>query len=238
MKGYLQKYHIAIFLIFFVCGFYWGKYFYYSTQDPIEQLVKKQIQVLSPAGVISDDVLESYHLQYRTVVQITPYSSKEELQEQLASGDYDVILASSEYSRELIQQEKFKPLDNPKIKNKKNISPDFSSLPYDRDLKFLIPIFWGVEGIVVNIKDTHEVDVSIEPNGGTLWTTNVGVLKTSHNASIANSFIDFLLQKEVNKALVEYQKVATTQRELDQENIQSHLKSSFIRQINLQYLKY
>lgn len=297
LRSYFKKYHVVLFVIFFGFGFLWGKFYYYGDRQPLEVFGKRELHVLAPPQIISDDVLENYHMQHQTQIYLDLYETDEDFKEKMNSKEYDVVFSLPDLSKDLILQEKLMKLSDDNIKNKKQISPDFSTLPYDKGLDFVIPVFWGLRGIVFNKQKTkknefleardisktafkdkallsipplsvladvmqklrdetlwiahvdsyvayelmnvdEKFDFTIAPEGATLWTANVGVFKASKNPSSALSFIEFLLQKEIMIELVKHNKLSTTHRDLDTENIKPYLKSSFIREVSLKDLRY
>lgn len=286
-----------MFVLFFGFGFLWGKFYYYGDQQPLEVFGKRELRVLASPQLISDDVLENYHMQHQTQIFLDTYETDSEFKEKTQNENYDVVFVSSDLSKDLILQEKLLNTSNEQLKNKTYVSADFSKLPYDKELNYVVPLFWGLRGIVFNKQKTKKTDFidakdisktafkdrasmsipslsvladviqklkdeslwiaqvdssiayelmnadqkfdfAVTSEGATLWTTNVGILKTTKNYSSAVSFVDFLLQKEIMLELIKHNKLSTTHKDLDSENIKPYLKSSFIRQVNLKDLRY
>lgn len=67
-------------------------------------------------------------------------------------SSYDLIVASGDIIREMIQSKLVYNIDLQKIPNIKNIKPQFLNLSFDPDQRYSVPYLWGTTGIVVNRK--------------------------------------------------------------------------------------
>ncbi len=224
LKALFSKSQYALFACFFILGFVWGKYYYYGDEQPLEVLFKdKKIHILAEQSKLPDDILESYHLQHQTHISMDTYSSPSEIETLLKEKQFDVVLLPSNMIGSLIQTERLYKLNLKLIANALLISPDFSNLAYDKEGLYTAALLWGVQQ---------------DPNGSVLWTTNLAIPNNAQNIKEAHHFINYMLQKDIALEMVKLKKVATTNRELDGSDIESSLKSSFIRQLRLKDLKY
>jgi spermidine/putrescine-binding protein len=102
--------------------------------------------------------LEGFTKKTGIKVNLTTFSTNEELMDKLGSGvsDYDLVVPSDYAVRTLILDKRLMPIDRKKIPNFSNLDPKQLGLAYDKANEFSIPYFWGTTGLGVNksvIKD-------------------------------------------------------------------------------------
>ena len=97
-------------------------------------------------------VLDGFTKKTGIKVNLTTYSTNEELEAKLGSGvsDYDLVVPSDYAVRLLILDKRLMPIDRKKIPNFSNLDPRQLGLAYDKDNQFSIPYFWGTTGLGVN----------------------------------------------------------------------------------------
>jgi spermidine/putrescine transport system substrate-binding protein len=100
----------------------------------------------------SKPILEEFTKRTGITVQVTNYSSNEELLAKLQAGasGYDVVVPSDYMVYAMSQLKLLKPLDRAKLPHFKALDPRFLSKPYDPDNRVSVPFDWGTTGIAVN----------------------------------------------------------------------------------------
>ena len=106
------------------------------------------------SNYLSPETLQEFTQKTGIQVQVSNYSSNEELQAKLQAGGsgYDVAIPSDYMVYAMIQLGLLEPLDKTKIPNQKNLDPTFLGRPFDKDNKYSLPINWGTTGIARNKK--------------------------------------------------------------------------------------
>ena len=110
---------------------------------------------------VSDAAIEAFTEETGIKVNVSTYSSNEDLLSKLKSeseGTYDVIQPSDYAVEYLIAQDKLMELDKDKLPNLENISDAFLGEPYDPENKYSVPYEGGVACIAVN---TSKIDKEI-----------------------------------------------------------------------------
>lgn len=113
------------------------------------------VNVYGWSSDMSNEIIQAFEKETGIKVNYSGYSSNEELYAKLRAigpGSYDVIEPSSYYLSRMISQDMLEPLDVTKLKNYKNIDPEFLHPHYDPKGIHGVPYFWGVTGIFVNRK--------------------------------------------------------------------------------------
>jgi spermidine/putrescine transport system substrate-binding protein len=113
------------------------------------------VNVYGWSSDMSNEIIQAFEKETGIKVNHSGYSSNEELYAKLRAigpGSYDVIEPSSYYVSRMIAQNMLEPIDVTKLKNYKNIDPEFLHPSYDPKGVHAIPYFWGVTGIFVNRK--------------------------------------------------------------------------------------
>ncbi len=102
---------------------------------------------------VSEDAIKAYEQEYGVKVNVSTYSSNEDLLAKLKSeseGTYDVILPSDYAIEYLIAQDKLMELDKSKLTNLSNIDSAYLGESYDPENKYSVPYEGGVAAIAVN----------------------------------------------------------------------------------------
>ncbi|MCR5271941.1 MAG: spermidine/putrescine ABC transporter substrate-binding protein [Lachnospiraceae bacterium] len=110
---------------------------------------------------VSDAAIEAFEEESGIKVNVSTYSSNEDLMAKLKSeteGTYDVILPSDYAVEYLISQDKLMELDKDKLTNLSNISSAYLDPSYDPGNVYSVPYEGGVACIAVN---TSKVDMEI-----------------------------------------------------------------------------
>ena len=110
---------------------------------------KKQLNVFTWAGYVSDDIREGFEKEYGVNVLIDTYASNEDLLAKLLAGatGYDIIMPSDYMVSILIKQNLLAELNRDNISNFQNISPLFLGKYFDAENLYSIPYTFGTAGI-------------------------------------------------------------------------------------------
>ena len=130
---------------------------------------KKQLNVFTWAGYVSDDIREGFEKEFGASVLIDTYASNEDLLAKLLAGatGYDIIMPSDYMVSILIKQDLLAELNRDNISNFQNISPLFLGKYFDTENQYSIPYTFGTAGIAYD-----SAVVSPAPDSWTvLWDT-------------------------------------------------------------------
>ena len=110
---------------------------------------KKQLNVFTWAGYVSDDIREGFEKEFGVTVLVDTYASNEDLLTKLLAGatGYDIIMPSDYMVSILIKQNLLEELNRANIPNFQNISPLFLGKYFDPDNQYSIPYTFGTAGI-------------------------------------------------------------------------------------------
>jgi spermidine/putrescine transport system substrate-binding protein len=100
---------------------------------------------------ISESIIDGFELECGCKVVETDYESNAELEAKLKAGgdsQYDVVVPSSYYVPELVDEGLIQKLDHSKIPNLVNLAPQFANAAYDPGNQYSVPYQWGTTGIV------------------------------------------------------------------------------------------
>ena len=114
-----------------------------------------EVNVFVWTEYVSDTAISAFEKEYGIKVNVSTYSSNEDLLAKLKSeseGTYDVILPSDYTVEYLIAQEKLEPLDKEALANLSNIDPAYLDEPFDPGNVYSVPYEGGVACIAVNTK--------------------------------------------------------------------------------------
>jgi spermidine/putrescine transport system substrate-binding protein len=113
---------------------------------------------------ITESIIDGFELQCGCTVVETDYESNAEMEAKLRAGgdaQYDVVVPSSYYVPELVDEGLLQPIDHSKVPNFGNLFPKFQNPSYDPNDQYSIPYQWGTTGIVY--------DPAKLPNPGGGW---------------------------------------------------------------------
>jgi spermidine/putrescine transport system substrate-binding protein len=104
------------------------------------------------SNYVNQDMLNAFEKKTGIHVQMSNYSSNEELLAKLQAGasGYDVVVPSDYMVFAMIKLGLLKELDYSKIPNSKSIDPRWLKKNYDPTNKFSVPYDWGTTGIAIN----------------------------------------------------------------------------------------
>lgn len=122
---------------------------------------KGELNIFVWTEYVSDSAIKAFEEQSGIKVNVSTYSSNEDLLAKLKSeseGTYDVILPSDYAIEYLIAQDKLEALDKEKLTNLSNIDEAYLNESYDPGNVYSVPYEGGVACIAVN---TSKVDKEI-----------------------------------------------------------------------------
>lgn len=101
---------------------------------------------------IPQSVIERFSQETGIKVSVENYASNEEMLAKLLAGGgaYDIIQPSEYVMAALVKEGLLHPVDQARVPNLRNISPEFLNRPFDPGNKFSVPFMAGTVGIVVN----------------------------------------------------------------------------------------
>jgi spermidine/putrescine transport system substrate-binding protein len=110
----------------------------------------------SPPLVIyswSDDVpqsvLDAFTAETNIAIKYVTYKDPEEAVANLRAGEaYDVVLLTNRFITPLIKEQLLAPIEQHRLANFKNVSPNFRDLSFDPGNRYTIPFSWGTAGLV------------------------------------------------------------------------------------------
>lgn len=104
------------------------------------------------SNYVSPELLAEFEKKTGIKVQISNYSSNEELVAKLQAGasGYDVAVPTDYMVFAMIKLGLIQPLDFSQLPNFKHVDPQFLKKNYDPENKFSVPYDWGTTGIAVN----------------------------------------------------------------------------------------
>ena len=110
---------------------------------------KKQLNVFTWAGYVSDAIREGFEKEYEVSVLVDTYASNEDLLAKLLAGatGYDIIMPSDYMVSILIKQNLLAELNRDNIPNFQNISPLFLGKYFDAENRYSVPYTFGTAGI-------------------------------------------------------------------------------------------
>jgi spermidine/putrescine transport system substrate-binding protein len=104
------------------------------------------------SNYINQDMMNEFEKKTGIKVQMSNYSSNEELLAKLQAGasGYDVVVPSDYMVFAMTKLDLLKPLDYSKIPNSKSIDPRWLKKTYDPSNTYSVPYDWGTTGIAIN----------------------------------------------------------------------------------------
>jgi spermidine/putrescine transport system permease protein len=117
-----------------------------------------QLNLFAWSEYVPQAVIDGFTRETGIKINYETYASGEEmLSKLLVSGaSYDLVQPPDYIAESMIKHRLLRPLDAAKLKNLKNIAPDFLKLPHDPEQKFTVPYMTGTVGIVVNTEKVKE----------------------------------------------------------------------------------
>ena len=104
------------------------------------------------SNFVTDEMLQRFEAQTGIHVDVSNYSSNEELLAKLQAGasGYDVIVPADYMVFVMKQLNLLESIDKKKIANVQNLDPKFLKMYFDERNKVSLPFDWGTTGIAIN----------------------------------------------------------------------------------------
>lgn len=121
-----------------------------ATAQPA-QAAQPTLNLFIWSDYITESIIDGFELQCGCTVVETDYESNAEMEAKLRAGgdsQYDVVVPSSYYVPELIDEGLLQPVDHSKLTNFGNLFAKFQNPSYDPNDQYSIPYQWGTTGIV------------------------------------------------------------------------------------------
>jgi spermidine/putrescine transport system permease protein len=118
----------------------------------------EQLNLFAWSEYVPQAVIDGFSKETGIKVNYETYASGEEMLSKLLVGGatYDLVQPPDYIAESMIKHQLLRPLDTTKLKNLKNLAPEFLKLPHDPDQKFTVPYMTGTVGIVVNTEKVKE----------------------------------------------------------------------------------
>ena len=118
----------------------------------------EQLNLFAWSEYVPQAVIDGFTKETGIKVNYETYGSGEEMLSKLLVGGaaYDLVQPPDYIAESMIKHRLLRPLDTAKLKNLKNIAPEFLTLPHDPAQKFTVPYMTGTVGIVVNTEKVKE----------------------------------------------------------------------------------
>ena len=118
----------------------------------------EQLNLFAWSEYIPQAVIDGFTKETGVKVNYETYASGEEMLSKLLVGGaaYDLVQPPDYIAESMIKNRLLRPLDGSKLKNLKNIAPEYRRLPHDPEQTFTVPYMTGTVGIVVNTDKVRE----------------------------------------------------------------------------------
>lgn len=118
----------------------------------------EQLNLFAWSEYVPQAVIDGFTKETGVKVNYETYASGEEMLAKLlvAGAAYDLVQPPDYIAEAMIRNKLLRPLDPTKLKNLRNIAPEFQKLPHDPEQKFTVPYMTGTVGIVVNTDKVKE----------------------------------------------------------------------------------
>jgi spermidine/putrescine-binding protein len=118
----------------------------------------EQLNLFAWSEYVPQAVIDGFTKETGIKVNYETYASGEEMLSKLLSrgATYDLVQPPDYIAEAMIKNKLLRPLDVSKLKNLRNLAPEFLKLPHDPEQKYTVPYMTGTVGIVVNTDKVKE----------------------------------------------------------------------------------
>jgi spermidine/putrescine-binding protein len=118
----------------------------------------KELNLYAWSEYVPQAVIDGFTKETGIKVNYETYASNEEMLSKLLAGatKYDLIQPSEYTIEALIKQNLLEPIDYSKVRNFKNVLPEFTKMGHDPEQKYTVPWMAGTVGIVVNTEKVKD----------------------------------------------------------------------------------
>jgi spermidine/putrescine-binding protein len=124
-----------------------------------------EIHVLSYRGLLSSTLLKRFESETSIRVVLTEAETPEALWEKLESAtpqSFDLVTLFSYQIPLAASLTRLQPLPLSKLKNLQSISPDFREIPVDRSFEAVVPVLWGISGLLTDTRKISQPPETIQ----------------------------------------------------------------------------
>lgn len=154
---------IIVIVVSFAFGVGWGIRIHRDREANAGRLKPNvTMRVLSYRGLFSRELVAKFEAEHDLQVQVTEATDPEdlwnklELHRQPGEPEFDVVTLFSYQLPLAFQLGRLQLLDSKKIENWNATSPDFREIPGHPGINSVVPILWGLTGIIYDQRKTDE----------------------------------------------------------------------------------
>jgi spermidine/putrescine transport system substrate-binding protein len=115
---------------------------------------KERLYIYNWTYYTPDSVIEKFENEYNVEVVYDLFDSNEMMHSKIISGGgkgYDIVFPSGDFVSIMIKEDLFEKINHDLLKNIGNIDPAvLEQTPYDYNMEYSVPYYWGASGIYVN----------------------------------------------------------------------------------------
>ncbi len=147
MNAFIRKYKYSALLIGLICGVLTA-----CTWKPQSSAKSRVVNLAIWSNYLSADLVSAFQKRTGIQVQMSNYSSNEELLAKLQAGasGYDVVVPSDYMVFSMIKLGLLHELDYSQLPHSRSLDPKFLKKSYDPTNKYSVPYDWGTTGIAVS----------------------------------------------------------------------------------------
>jgi spermidine/putrescine-binding protein len=166
---------------------------------------------------IADETIPEFENEFGVKVNYDNFSSNSEIlaKFQLGASGYDLVVPSDYMVDIMIQLNLLEPINLDSIPNFKNLSQDFTNLPFDPGNRYSIPYQWGTTGIGINTKYVKDFDESWSLLWDQRYKGRISVLDDMRSGIVpALKILGYSVNTTVEKELDEAKNLMFKQKDL------------------------
>lgn len=117
--------------------------------DPVKEFGSDVLNIYNWGEYMSDEVIKNFEKEYKVKINLSLYSSNEEMYTKLMSGaSYDILIPSDYMIERLIRENMLQPIDHSVVDNLDLLTEEVRNLEFDPDNTYMVPYLWQDVGIV------------------------------------------------------------------------------------------
>ena len=193
----LKRVAAAVAAVVLACGVF--AFIFHSRNQRVTLNIYNWGQNMADGSDDTLDIIAAFEEKYPDIdVNLTYYSSNEELYSKLSTGGVtvDLIIPSDYMVSRMREEGMLMELDFDNIPNYRYVDEQFKNTAYDPENKYSVPYTWGTVGIIYNTKYVDEADVT---GWELLWNKKyAGKILMFDNSRDAFGIAQYLLGYDVN----------------------------------------
>jgi spermidine/putrescine-binding protein len=183
----MRKLRIPLLIVIalsFTLGVSWGVRLHREREEALGRLrPKNEVTILAYRGLITPELLKTFHSRTGIKARVKEVATPEELWNELESakaGEGPDVVSLFSYQVPLATQlGRIQTVNLVRLPNMSAISPDFLDLPGDRSLGRVVPVLWGMSGILLNREKAGHLSSWSEVLRDPLLKNKVGLLPST-----------------------------------------------------------